>query len=185
MASNTKLCPVCGLLDSDSALLCDCGHEFKAHGLKKSLDNQSETILSWCLLPYQKWFVFKGRSRRKEYWMYFLFVCICSMLAGFMGGLLLLGGLLVRFLVFVNFVPGLSVQVRRLHDTNRSGWWVVIQLIPGLFRQDIFWFDISMYYLFYSGMAILAIFCAQDSHPGKNKYGPNPKTANTVSPDTT
>jgi uncharacterized membrane protein YhaH (DUF805 family) len=55
------------------------------------------------------------------------------------------------------FLPGLTVAVRRLHDTNRSGWWVLIGLIP------------------FIGFIVLLVFLVQDSDPGTNQYGPSPK----------
>jgi uncharacterized membrane protein YhaH (DUF805 family) len=55
-------------------------------------------------------------------------------------------------------IPSLAVSVRRLHDTNRTGWWVLIGLIPLV------------------GTIILIVFLATDSQPGENQYGPNPKT---------
>jgi uncharacterized membrane protein YhaH (DUF805 family) len=54
-------------------------------------------------------------------------------------------------------VPSLAVGVRRLHDTNHSGWWLFISLIPLI------------------GAIILLVFLVGDSQPGDNKYGPNPK----------
>ena len=55
------------------------------------------------------------------------------------------------------FVPALAVTMRRLHDTGRTGWWILISLIPFL------------------GFIVLIIFLVQDSHTGQNQYGPNPK----------
>ena len=54
-------------------------------------------------------------------------------------------------------IPSIAVAVRRLHDTNRSGWWYFISIIPII------------------GTIILIVFLVQDSQPGENKYGPNPK----------
>jgi len=57
-------------------------------------------------------------------------------------------------------LPAIAVGVRRLHDTNRSGWWMFISLIPLI------------------GGIVLIVFFAQDSKPGTNQYGPNPKEVN-------
>ena len=175
MDSNTKLCPNCGLLHPDSALACNCGHDFKAHDLRKPLDNQRKTFLSWCLLPFKKYAEFSGRSRRKEYWTFVLFLGMVEILLLLivetffeeLGELLALG----LFFGFLGFfigclIPYFALSVRRLHDTSHSGWWLLIGFVPfgGLY----------LFYLFVS-----------DSDPGENKYGPNPKTANTGSPDTT
>ena len=76
MDSDTKLCPVCGLLNPDSALACRCGHNFEAHDLKKPLGNQRKTVLEWWLLSLKNLGVRNGRSQRKEYWMFFLFAFV-------------------------------------------------------------------------------------------------------------
>jgi uncharacterized membrane protein YhaH (DUF805 family) len=57
------------------------------------------------------------------------------------------------------FIPGLAVTVRRLHDTGRSGWWVLVGLIPVI------------------GFIILLVFMVLDSQPASNQWGPNPKEA--------
>jgi uncharacterized membrane protein YhaH (DUF805 family) len=55
------------------------------------------------------------------------------------------------------FLPGLALAIRRLHDTGRSGWWMLIGFLPLI------------------GLIVLIIFFVQDSQPGSNQYGPNPK----------
>lgn len=72
-----------------------------------------------------------------------------------MAGLGLLGGLYSLAVL----IPSLAVSVRRLHDTSRSGWWLLIALIPLV------------------GAIVLIVFMAQDSKPGENQYGANPKGA--------
>jgi uncharacterized membrane protein YhaH (DUF805 family) len=66
-------------------------------------------------------------------------------------------GLLGTLYSLAVLIPGIAVSVRRLHDINRSGWWLLIGLIPII------------------GAIILLIFTAKDSQPGENQYGPNPK----------
>ena len=63
--------------------------------------------------------------------------------------------------IIVTFIPSLSVTVRRLHDTGRSGWWLLALLIP-------------------FGGIIIFVFSCLDSHPGDNRFGPNPKTNHPV-----
>jgi|SRR5690242_3613680 uncharacterized membrane protein YhaH (DUF805 family) len=110
----------------------------------------------------QKYVDFSGRARRSEYWFFVLFYVIVRFVAniidsiigtrGFAGGNGLLGVLVGLALL----LPGLSVGVRRLHDTGRSGWWILIALIPLV------------------GVIVLLVFLIQDSH-GDNQYGPSPK----------
>jgi uncharacterized membrane protein YhaH (DUF805 family) len=89
---------------------------------------------------------FSGRARRSEYWYWVLFsilwcwIPIVNLLLG---------------LIF--FIPSLAVCVRRLHDTGRTGWWILLGLIPII------------------GAIVLLVFYCTDSQPGENQYGPNPK----------
>ena len=110
----------------------------------------------------QKYVDFSGRARRSEYWYFFLFGIIVSVVAGIIDGILgtrntlgsygLIGGIASLALL----LPNLGVGARRLHDTGRSGWWLLIGLIPLI------------------GWIVLLVFFVQDSQPD-NQYGPNPK----------
>lgn len=85
---------------------------------------------------------FKGRATRKQYWLYVLFMFVLVFAIGLVGGItaaatgdtsklpgLLVGG--IFFLLWlVLLIPSLAIQVRRLHDTNRSGWWILLGIIP-------------------------------------------------------
>jgi uncharacterized membrane protein YhaH (DUF805 family) len=124
--------------------------------------------MSWYLTVLKKYAVFAGRARRKEYWMFVLFNAIFSFALGFIEGIV---GLFPEYDFAVLsiiyglavLVPGLAVSIRRLHDTGRTGWWLFIVMIP------------------FVGGIILIAFTAQDSQPGDNEYGPNPKV-NSMSP---
>ncbi len=110
----------------------------------------------------QKYVDFSGRARRSEYWYFALFVIIVSVVAGIIDGILgtrdtisntgLVGGIASLALL----LPNLGVGARRLHDTGRSGWWLLIGLIPVI------------------GWIVLIVFFVQDSQQD-NQYGPNPK----------
>ena len=114
----------------------------------------------YCLQHYAD---FTGRARRSEYWYFVLFNFIVSILIGLSLGVI--AGLLnVPALVYLAylwslavFIPSLAVSVRRLHDIGRSGWWLLLSLIPLI------------------GAIILIIWHCTDSQPGANQYGPNPK----------
>ena len=112
-----------------------------------------------------KWFIkvitqhyadFSGRARRKEYWMYTLFYLIFSFVAGFLDGILTTNFISPLYILAL-FIPNLAVAVRRLHDTGRSGWWLLFGLVPII------------------GTIVILIFYLQNSSPGENQYGPNPK----------
>lgn len=104
----------------------------------------------------QKYADFNGRARRSEFWYFFLFSFIVSIVGevvDFMLGNQVFGGVLGLAML----VPSLSVGARRLHDLNKSGWWqLIVFTIVGIF--------------------VLIYWCIQDSQPGSNEYGPNPKT---------
>ena len=100
--------------------------------------------------------VFSGRSRRSEYWWYTLFAVVVSLVASQIDAAL--GSQVVSIvLALALLLPGLGVSIRRLHDTGRSGWWLLIGLVPIV------------------GVIVLIVFCVQDSQPMVNAHGPSPK----------
>jgi uncharacterized membrane protein YhaH (DUF805 family) len=120
--------------------------------------------LSWFIEALRKYAVFSGRSRRKEYWFFVLFVVIISIVLNIIDGLIgaydrSMGvGLLSTIFSLAILIPSIAVSVRRLHDINRTGWWILIALVPLV------------------GWIVLLVFHLQDSTPGTNRYGPNPKS---------
>jgi uncharacterized membrane protein YhaH (DUF805 family) len=121
--------------------------------------------MNWYLMVLKKYAQFSGRSRRKEYWMFTLFHCLIVILLCFLSLLLRDSGFnsIVSFLLGLYLlavvVPCLAVTVRRLHDTGKSGWMILLCLIPIV------------------GGIIVFVFTVLDSNPGPNQYGPNPKSA--------
>lgn len=118
--------------------------------------------MDWYLRVLRNYVTFSGRARRREYWMFVLI----SMLIGVALTFVETGGkmpgpdqytLLPTLYYLAVFLPGLAVAVRRLHDTGRSGWWLLIGIIPFL------------------GSLVLLVFMCLDSE-AENQYGPNPKT---------
>jgi len=119
----------------------------------------------------KKYAVFAGRARRKEYWMFALWNALIGVVL-FLPGIITKNQILemIPFIYFLAvFIPSLALSVRRLHDTGRSGWWFLINLIP------------------YVGGIVMFVFMVLDSKPGDNKYGPNPKGigASVAAPTTT
>ena len=109
----------------------------------------------------QKYADFSGRGRRSEYWYFALFNLLVAIAAGILDAILGTdfdtgSGLIGVLASLALLLPSLAAGVRRLHDTSRSGWWILIGLIPII------------------GWIILIVFYVQDSHPD-NQYGPNPK----------
>ena len=121
--------------------------------------------MGWYLEALKKYAVFSGRSRRKEYWYFVLFSLIVSLVLSAIDALLgtfssstnvgLLGGIYGLAII----IPSIAVSVRRLHDIDRTGWWILIGLVPLI------------------GGIVLLVFALLDSTPGSNRYGPNPKGA--------
>ena len=103
-------------------------------------------------LGFQRYFEFKGRSTRAEYWWWSLFQIIAVSTMALIDGAIGLGGGLVGISFFGLLIPGWAVLVRRLHDTNKTGWWCLLWVVP-------------------------FVFAVQESDIGTNKYGPNPRQA--------
>jgi uncharacterized membrane protein YhaH (DUF805 family) len=98
---------------------------------------------------------FTGRARRSEYWFWYLAVFIAYVVAMIIDQII--GAPIVTVIVALGvLVPTLAAGVRRLHDTDKSGWFILIGLIPLV------------------GAIVLLVFFVTDSGPD-NKYGPNPK----------
>lgn len=122
--------------------------------------------MEWYTEVLKKYAVFSGRARRKEYWVFTLVSTVISIILGIIDASLgaAMGlddkdgiGLLGALYSLAVLLPSLAVTVRRLHDTGRSGWWILIGIVPCV------------------GFIVLIIFLVQDSQPDANQYGPNPK----------
>lgn len=119
--------------------------------------------MEWATLPLKKYAQFSGRSRRKEYWSFFLLYLVSLIVASIIDNILGLANELTGYgpisvLVILGlFVPSLAAGVRRLHDTDRSGWWLLISFIPIL------------------GTIVLIVFLATEGTRGPNRYGEDPK----------
>jgi len=134
--------------------------------------------MEWMLLPLKRYAQFSGRSRRKEYWMYVLFLVLAAIVLGIIESILGLGGhavlasetgasgafygaivnrgILSNLFTLATFIPSLAVAVRRLHDTNRSGWWYLLIFVPLI-----------------GAIVLLVWFCTAGTS-GPNDYGDDP-----------
>lgn len=113
--------------------------------------------MEWYLKVLKNYVGFQGRARRKEYWMYILFNVIISIVISILESFLHLSSLLTGLYSLFVLLPLIALGIRRLHDTGRSGWWLLINLIPLI------------------GYIIFLVFLFQDSQENDNQYGPNPK----------
>ena len=150
----------------------------------------------WYWEVLNKYAEFSGRARRKEYWMFYLINSIIVILFSFLGNFIGMVGLfkvLINSYFIATMIPSLAVSVRRLHDTGRSGWWVLTAWLPAGI-----WFALAIYmailgqsissfmgltWIFIIIALIISLiapiiffkFMIEDSSPGDNQYGPNPK----------
>lgn len=117
--------------------------------------------MNWYLAVLKKYAVFEGRASRTEFWMFALFNFIVGVVLGIVDGILhlkgtyglgVLGGLYNLGVL----LPSIGVSIRRLHDTGRSGWWLLLSFIPII------------------GWIVLLVFYVMESQAGDNEHGPNP-----------
>jgi len=120
-----------------------------ALGLKK------ESVMKWYIEVLKKYAVFKGRASREEYWMFMLFNFIVAFIIGLIERLLGSSGIIGNLYTLAIFIPGISVGVRRLHDTDHNGWWTIVPIIGFVF-------------MFFKG------------HEKENRFGNNPQKLETT-----
>jgi uncharacterized membrane protein YhaH (DUF805 family) len=151
--------------------------------------------MDWMLMPYRRYFDFSGRSRRKEFWMFFLFMFLvmfvlaivmmltvgaglgAMMQGGASPGMAMAGGMgfvgvLLLLFVLGSFIPSLAVQVRRLHDLNQTGWLLLGVVIVLAILNMIPRVGPILYAL---GYIAWLVYLAMPGTPGPNKYGADPK----------
>ena len=131
--------------------------------------------MEWMTLPLKRYAEFGGRSRRKEYWMFALLLLILGVIAAAIDIMLGFGmtyrdlsstgygvaaathnGPVEIVLWLATFIPSLAVTVRRLHDLDKSGWWLLIILVP------------------FIGAIVLLVFMCIEGTRGANRFGPDP-----------
>ncbi len=118
--------------------------------------------MNWYLTVLKKYAVFSGRARRKEYWMFVLFNLIFALAAMVIDNVLGLAiedvgyGPFYILYALATLIPGIAVSVRRFHDIGKSGWYILLGLIPCV------------------GGIILLVFAVTAGDVGENEYGPDP-----------
>jgi uncharacterized membrane protein YhaH (DUF805 family) len=126
----------------------------------QNIAKKDKSIFYYYLLAFKRYFIFKGRSRRKEYWSFVLINSIVSILLGIFGFLVIKDrGIWGSVFALIIMIPSIAVFVRRLHDINKSGWWWFFNFVPVI------------------GTIVLLVFMFKEGQMDTNKYGPNPKTS--------
>ncbi len=131
--------------------------------------------MEWMILPLKRYFQISGRAPRREYWLFWVFTIIVAIIAGILDTLFGFGsvtsfntgafyaaswhtdGPLNTIAGLALLIPSVTVAVRRLHDSERSGWWLLLIFIP------------------FFGWVALLIFMVMDGTRGANRYGPDPR----------
>jgi uncharacterized membrane protein YhaH (DUF805 family) len=153
--------------------------------------------MEWALLPLKRYAEFTGRSRRKEYWMFVLLMVVVGFVAGLIEGLLGLTGMIggvygpISLLIGLAFlVPSISVSIRRLHDSNRSGWWLLIVAIPYALTAALFLAGSLVLAGVFSmislvAVVVLLVLMVIEGTKGPNQYGPDPLEGERAAPTAT
>jgi uncharacterized membrane protein YhaH (DUF805 family) len=120
--------------------------------------------MDWATLPLKRYAEFTGRSRRKEYWMFtllaigiYIVASILDRIAGMNGMIAGRYGPITTLVALGLLVPSLAVSIRRLHDSDRSGWWLLLGLVPMV------------------GEIIVLVFMVLKGTRGANRFGADPK----------
>jgi uncharacterized membrane protein YhaH (DUF805 family) len=153
------------------------------------------TPIDYAQQPLRKYATFSGRARRAEYWWYILGLVVAYIVAMIIDNLLGLSGMVggvygpaAMIVALGTLVPSLAVAVRRLHDTNRSGWWMLLVIVPYVIMGVSFGMaagsDDPMGALASAGLVsilaliggiVLLIFLVLEGTKGDNRFGPDPK----------
>jgi uncharacterized membrane protein YhaH (DUF805 family) len=113
--------------------------------------------MNWYVQVLKKYAVFEGRARRKEYWMFFLFNFLIAIILGIVEGILGFDpdskrSVLGSIYQLAVLIPSIAVAIRRMHDTDHSGWWILVPIVN-------------------------LVFTLTEGTRGDNRFGPDPKTS--------
>ncbi len=116
-----------------------------------------QTMIDWYVYVLTNYAKFDGRAGRAEFWYFALASMLINVGLGVFERLVLGHQLLSALYGFALFVPNIAVTARRLHDTDRSGWWQLLALVPVI------------------GWIVLIVFLALEGQPNENRFGVIPK----------
>lgn len=133
------LCSGCSKEIHDLAIVCpQCGakqsnpYSVGSASFTMNSSYKKYGFFDWFLKPMKQYAVFSGRTTRQEYWMFFLLSVIIAVAIGVIAGITRASWLSDLYTLAV-FVPGIAIGVRRMHDTDRSGWWLIVPIAGFVF----------------------------------------------------
>ena len=167
------------------------------------MNPNSLSPIDWAKRPLEKYADFSGRAPRSEYWWYVLALLVANVVLGILEGIvgihhMIFGmyGPLTALLFLGTIVPSLAVGARRLHDTDRTGWWLLMPIVPyvlafvlggaamvggaaagvGAGAGAMAGLGLAAIFLFLGFICaiVLLVFMVLPGTPGDNRYGPNP-----------
>jgi uncharacterized membrane protein YhaH (DUF805 family) len=148
-------CSACGTDNLEVAQFCaSCGVSFSEGTTGVRTRSGMVSFPEAVTLGFKRYLVFTGRSARAEFWWWTLFVAVVALVFS------LISPPIQWAFEIATLMPGISLGVRRLHDVNRSGWWMLL----------------SLGFMFFIPIIILLIMAAVPGNKGANKYGPEPWT---------
>ena len=112
--------------------------------------------MNWYLSVLKNYVTFSGRAHRTEYWMFALFNFLIMIGLSIIESLIGMTGMISGLYSLAVLLPSIALNFRRLHDIGKSGWWMLIGLVP------------------FIGAIVLLIFAVLPSQPQSNQYGPVP-----------
>lgn len=151
--------------------------------------------MQWMFLPLKRYADFRGRSRRREYWLFALFLLLVYLVmaltigaaavgilsggagaSGFSGASHIMALLFGLFLLAI-LIPALAVGVRRLHDIDRTGWWIVAPTVLSVLSILLGGTGLAVIFSLLSVVAsiTLLVFACLEGTRGPNRFGPDPK----------
>jgi uncharacterized membrane protein YhaH (DUF805 family) len=163
-------CSTCGNDNEENAQFCGgCG---AALGVSPITSSTPQVIVDFpeaVKLGFQRYIDFSGRSSRAEYWWFTLFIVLVAVIVTAVDTVVLGTdlrdiGLLSTVWDLATLIPSLAIGVRRLHDIDKSGWWILL------------WFVLVI------GWIVLIVWAIERGDKGTNKYGPDPRQATSQQP---
>ena len=163
-------CPTCGNDSPEGAQFCGgCGAALSVSPITSSTPQVTVDFPRAVELGFQRYIDFRGRSSRAEYWWFTLFIVLVDVIVTAVDTVVLGTdlrdiGLLSTVWQLATWIPSLAIGVRRLHDIDKSGWWILL------------WFVLVI------GWIVLLVWAIERGDGGPNKYGPDPRQATSQQP---